>query len=156
MIGYQTTWPTVEEQKEKWYIVDASGLVLGRLASRIASLLRGKRLARFSPHIHPNIHVIITNADKVVLTGNKLVDKIYYHHTRHRTGIKAESARHLLERKPEELIRRAVHGMCQKGPLGRQIEKHLRIYNTGEYTDQHKAQQPEPLVVKTRVPKKKA
>lgn len=148
-----STVPKPRDIKEKWYIVDAEGLVVGRAASRVAKLLRGKLDPGFSPHQDPKIHVIITNADKVVFTGNKLEQKTYYHHSGWRTGIKSATARQLLEKKPEEILRKAIHGMLPKNSLGRKIERHIRIYRAGQYNDQHKAQQPEPLHIETRKPK---
>jgi large subunit ribosomal protein L13 len=141
------------EIQEKWYQIDATGLVLGRLAARVAKLVRGKTRPDYSPHLNPKIHVVITNADKVVLTGPKLTDKVYRHHTIYRTGLKEETAGKLLARKPAEVLRRAIQGMLPKNRLGRTLNKNLRIYGAGEYTGQHVAQQPETLVIKTRVPK---
>lgn len=141
------------EIEEKWYIVNAEGAVLGRLATRVAKLLRGKLDPAYAPHQDPKIHVVITNADKVLLTGNKLKDKIYYHHSGWRTGIKSISAEHLLEKKPEEVLRKAIHGMLPKTKLGRKMQKHLRIYASGQYDGQHDAQKPETLEIKTRQPK---
>jgi large subunit ribosomal protein L13 len=142
-----------DEIQDKWYLVDAEGAILGRIAARVAKLLRGKLDPAFAPHQDPKIHVIVTNADKVVLTGNKMKDKIYYHHSTWRTGIKSISAEHLMEKKPEEILTQAIHGMLPKNTLGRKIRKHLRVYKAGEYTNQHEAQQPETLEIKTRKPK---
>lgn len=139
-----------EDKTEKWYIVDAEGQVVGRLASRVASLIKGKRSADYTPHVNPRIHVIVTNADKAVFTSDKLTTKIYYHHTRFRTGIKAETAGHLLERKPEEVLRRAIHGMLPKNRLGKQMDKHVRIFASGQYNGQHAAQKPETITIETR------
>jgi large subunit ribosomal protein L13 len=150
-----TTMAKPETTQEKWYIVDASGQVVGRLAARIATLVKGKRLVNYTPHVDPKVHVIITNADKVVFSGDKMATKTYKWHSRFRTGLKEESAEHLLDRRPEEVIRRAIHGMLPKNRLGSQMNRHLRIYSSGEYTGQHDAQQPEPLVIKTRQPRKK-
>ncbi|CAN5221691.1 50S ribosomal protein L13 [soil metagenome] len=141
------------ELKEKWYHVDAEGLIVGRVATRIASLLRGKYQPDYSPHLDHKIHVIITNADKIVLTADKMKTKIYYHHTRYRTGIKSITPEKLMESKPEEILRRAIHGMLPKNRLGRALDRHVRIYRSGAYTGQHTAQQPETLVIKTRTPK---
>lgn len=142
-----------DEIQEKWYIVDAEGCVVGRLAARIAKILRGKTLPHYAPHQNPKVHIIVTNADKIVFTGAKLTDKVYYHHSTYRTGVKSITAGKLLAEKPEEIIRKAVHGMLPKNALGRQLERHLRIYSSGEYTGQHDAQQPEPLKIVTRQPK---
>ncbi|MCC5877695.1 MAG: 50S ribosomal protein L13 [Candidatus Sumerlaeia bacterium] len=141
------------EIPEKWYHIDASGLVVGRLATRVASLLRGKHLPDYSPHLDHKIHVVITNADKVVFTGKKLTDKVYYHHSGWRTGIKSITAGKLMEKKPEEILTKAIHGMLPKNRLGRKLETHVRIYRSGDYNGQHAAQKPEDLVIKTRTPK---
>ncbi len=153
MKAQTSTLPKPADIKEKWYIVDAEGLVVGRLASRVAKLIRGKLNPDFAPHLDPKIHVIITNADKVVFTGQKLKKKMYYHHSGWRTGIKSASAQQLLEKKPEEILRQAIHGMLPKNRLGRKLEKHIRIYRSGAYKEQHVAQQPETLTIHTRTPK---
>ncbi len=150
-----TTMARPAELQEKWYIVDASGQVVGRLAARIAALIKGKRQANYTPHVNPKVHVIVTNADKVLFSGDKETTKIYRWHTKYRTGLKEETAKHLLERKPTEVIRRAVHGMLPKDSLGRTMNRSLRIYASGEYTGQHDAQKPEALTLKTRQPRKK-
>ncbi len=145
-----TTMPKPAELKEQWFIVNADGLRVGRLAARIAKLLRGKADPSFAPHVDPKIHVIITNADKVVFTGNKLNQKHYYHHSGWRTGIKSISAQKLLDEKPEEILRKAIHGMVPKTKLGRKLDKHVRIYRSGEYDGQHDAQKPQTLKINTR------
>lgn len=142
-----------DEIQEKWYLVNAEGCVVGRLASRIASVLRGKKEPAFAPHQNPRIHVIVTNAEKILFTADKLKTKTYYHHSMWRTGVKSISAEHLLQEKPEEVLRLAIHGMLPSGPLGSRLRKNLRIYRSGEYQGQHDAQQPETLVIKTRQPK---
>lgn len=139
-----------EEIKEKWYIVDAENRVIGRVAARVAALLRGKLEPTYSPHLNPKIHVIITNADKAVFTGAKLQNKMYHHHSGWRTGIKTISAEKLMDTKPEEILRKAVHGMLPKNRLGRQLNRHLRVYRAGEYTGQHAAQQPQPIAITAR------
>lgn len=153
MRAQDSTLRREHELVEKWYIVDAEGLVVGRVATRIASLLRGKLQADYSPHLDHKIHVIVTNADKIVFTGDKLKTKQYFHHTRFRTGIKVTTPEKLLATKPEEVLRRAIHGMLPKNRLGRTLDRHVRIYRSGDYNGQHSAQQPETLVIKTRVPK---
>jgi large subunit ribosomal protein L13 len=145
-----------QDIKEKWYIVDADGLIVGRLASRVAKVIRGKNLPQYAPHLDFKVHVIITNADKVVFTGKKLTDKVYRHHTRYRTGLKEIQAGHLLSSKPEEVLRKAIHGMLPKNRLGAKLDKHVKIFRSGEYTGQHQAQQPETLVIKTRQARAKA
>lgn len=149
-----TTIARPAELTEKWYIVDASGQVLGRIAARIASILRGKKLANYTPHVDHKIHVIVTNADKVVLTADKMKTKLYRHHSGWMTGLKVETAEHLMDRRPTEVLTRAVQGMLPKGALGRQLNRHLRVYAEGEYKGQHDAQKPEAVVLKTRQPKK--
>jgi len=149
-----TTIPNPAAAEEKWYVVDAAGQVLGRVASRVASLVRGKRNVDFSPHLNPRIHVVIVNADKVVLTGAKLKDKTYYHHSGWRTGIKAITAEKLLQKNPSDVLRFAIHGMLPKNTLGSALRKNIRIYAGSEHP--HEAQQPESLVIKTRQPKAKA
>lgn len=153
MDARSTTIPATDSFPEKWYIIDASGHILGRLAARVATLLKGKHLPSYTPHLDPKVHVIVTNADKVLVTGDKLIEKTYKWHTRYRTGVKEESLRHLLDRKPEEVIRRAVHGMLPKNRLGRTMDKHLRVYASGQYDNQHVAQKPEALELRTRTAK---
>lgn len=145
-----STIPAVESAPEKWYLIDADGLVVGRLASRVASIVRGKRTAEYTPHLNPRIHVVIVNADKVVFTGNKLRDKTYYHHSGWRTGIKSTTAGKLLAAKPEEVLRKAIHGMLPKNRLGSVLNKNIRIY-AGPDHEQH-AQTPEKLEITTRKP----
>ena len=130
-----------ETMERKWYVVDAEGMVLGRLASQVASILRGKNKPIYTPHVDCGDHVIIINADKIVMTGNKLDQKIYYHHTGYVGGLKETKYRKLLAEKPEFAIRRAVVGMLPKGPLGRQMAKKLKVY-AGPNHD-HAAQNPE-------------
>ncbi len=153
------THATVQKRRtdipEKWYLVDAEGLVVGRLAARVAKLLRGKTTPEYSPHLDPRVHVIITNADKIVFTGTKWKDKQYIHHSGWRTGIKSITAEKLLDKKPEDILTNAIHGMLPKNRLGRKLNKHLRIYRSGEYNGQHDAQKPESLTIRTRVPKKR-
>lgn len=127
----------------KWYLVDADGMVLGRLASQVASILRGKHKPTFTPHCDTGDHVIIINADKIVLTGHKLDQKIYYHHSGYPGGLKATPYRKLLADKPEFVLKHAIVGMLPKGPLGRKMAKKLRIYAGAEH--EHQAQQPELL-----------
>ena len=142
-----------DDIQEKWYVVNAEGCVVGRLATRIASILRGKKEPAFATHQNPKIHVIVINAEKILFTADKLKTKMYYHHSGWRTGIKAISAEHLLAEKPEEVLRKAIHGMLPSGPLGSCFRKNLRLFRSGEYNGQHDAQKPEVLVLKTRTPK---
>ena len=135
-----------ETLERKWYVVDADGMVLGRLASQVAAILRGKHKPIYTPHVDTGDHVIIINAEKVVMTGNKLDKKMYYRHTGYPGGIKAVSYRDLRDNKPEFMVYEAIRCMMPKGPLGRQMLKKLRVYAGGEHT--HEAQMPEVLVLK--------
>jgi large subunit ribosomal protein L13 len=128
---------------KKWYVVDASGRTLGRLATVVADTLRGKNKPIYTPNIDTGDFVVIINADKVVVTGNKAEDKMYYHHSGYPGGIKAESYRHLFARKPEEVVRKAVKGMLQHNKLGAAQLKKLKIYAGPEHP--HQAQHPEVL-----------
>lgn len=131
----------------KWYVVNADGKILGRMASQIASILRGKHKPIFTPFIDTGDFVIIINAEKVVLTGKKLDQKMYYHHSHYPGGLKQVSYRKLMATKPEFAVYEAVRGMLPKGPLGRQMLKKLKIYKGPEHTNQ--AQKPEVLEIKT-------
>ena len=126
--------------ERKWYVVDASEYTLGRLASEVAKVLRGKNKPEFTPHVDTGDYVIVVNADKIKVTGKKLDQKIYYHHTGYVGGLKETKYRKLLAEKPEFAIRRAVVGMLPKGPLGRQMAKKLKVY-AGPNHD-HAAQKP--------------
>ena len=132
-----------QEIERKWYVVDADGMVLGRLASQVANILRGKTKPIYTPHVDTGDYVIIINADKAILTGKKLDQKIYYKHSGFVGGLKETKYRKLLAEKPEEAMRHAVVGMLPKGPLGRQMAKKLKIYAGAEH--EHAAQQPEKL-----------
>lgn len=135
---------TPSEIEKKWHIIDAEGLVLGRMASIIANILRGKTKPGYTPHMDCGDHVIVINAEKVGLTGNKLADKKYYWHTGHPGGIKERTAGKILEGKhPERVVIKAVERMVPRGPLGRQQMKNLRVYGGAEHP--HEAQQPVPL-----------
>ena len=130
----------------KWYVVDAEGVVLGRLASQVASILRGKNKPTYTPHVDTGDYVIILNADKVVLTGKKLDQKIYYKHSGYVGGLKETPYRRLLNEKPEFAVQKAIIGMLPKGPLGRKMAKKMKVYTGTEH--EHAAQQPEVLVIK--------
>ncbi len=138
---------TVSAKKEavarKWYIVDAKGLVLGRMATRIATVLRGKHKTTYTPHVDTGDFVIVINADKVKLTGNKEEDKMYYDHTGWAGGIVERNAAKLREREPTAMVERAVAGMIPRGNLGNAVISKLRVYAAGEHP--HAAQKPEPL-----------
>jgi len=117
-----------EEVVRQWYLVNAEGRILGRLATQLAMILRGKKKPIYTPHVDTGDFVVVVNADKVTLTGKKMKDKVYYHHSGHPGGIKVTSAEKLLARKPTELIRLAVKGMLPKNSLGRQMLTKLKIY----------------------------
>ena len=127
----------------KWYVVDAAGMTLGRLASEVAKVLRGKNKPIFTPHIDTGDYVIVINAEKIAVTGKKLDQKIYYRHSDYVGGLKQATLREKLSNKPEEVIELAVKGMLPKGPLGRQMFKKLFVYAGPEH--KHAAQKPEVL-----------
>lgn len=129
--------------ERKWYVVDATNMTLGRLASEVAKVLRGKNKAIFTPHIDTGDYVIVINAEKVKVTGKKLDQKIYYHHSDYVGGMKETTLREMLAKKPEKVIELAVKGMLPKGPLGRQMYTKLHVYAGPEH--QHAAQKPEVL-----------
>ena len=129
------------EIERKWYVIDAEGQTLGRLASQVASILRGKHKPTYTPHVDTGDHVIIVNAEKIKLTGNKLNDKIYYRHSGYAGGLKMRTAGQMLDRQPEKVIELAVKGMLPKGPLGRKMFNKLHVYAGPEHP--HQAQQPE-------------
>ena len=127
----------------KWYVVDATDMTLGRLASEVAKVLRGKNKAIFTPHIDTGDYVIVINAEKIAVTGKKLDQKIYYHHSDYVGGMKETTLREKLAKKPESVIELAVKCMLPKGPLGRQMYKKLFVYAGPEH--KHAAQKPEVL-----------
>ena len=127
----------------KWYVVDATDMTLGRLASEVAAVLRGKNKPIFTPHIDTGDYVIIVNADKIKVTGKKLDQKIYYHHSDYVGGMKETTLREKLAKKPEQVVELAVKGMLPKGPLGRQMFKKLFVYAGPDH--KHAAQKPEAL-----------
>ena len=129
--------------ERKWYVVDATGYTLGRLSSEIAKVLRGKNKPTFTPHVDTGDYVIVTNAEKINVTGKKLDQKIYYHHSEYVGGMKETDLKTMLEKKPEKVIELAVKGMLPKGPLGRKMYKKLFVYAGAEHP--HAAQQPEEL-----------
>ncbi len=139
----KTFMPKAAEIDRKWYVVDADGLVLGRLASQVASILRGKNKPIYTPNVDTGDYVIIINASKAVLTGKKLDQKIYYHHSGYVGGLKETKYRKLMAEKPEFAVRRAVTGMLPKGPLGRKMATKLHVYAGAEH--EHAAQKPEVL-----------
>ena len=129
--------------ERKWYVVDATNMTLGRLASEVAKVLRGKNKAIFTPHIDTGDYVIVVNADKVKVTGKKLDQKIYYHHSDYVGVLKEATLREMMAKKPEKVVELAVKGMLPKGPLGRQMYTKLHVYAGPEH--QHAAQKPEVL-----------
>ena len=145
MFGKTFTVKTADIEK-KWLLIDAKGLVVGRLATIIAMRLRGKHKPTFTPHADDGDHVVVINADQVVFTGGKLDKKVYYHHTGYPGGIKERSAKFILEgRFPERIVEKAVERMLPRGPLGRKQFGNLRVYKGSEHP--HAAQQPIPLDV---------
>ena len=129
--------------ERKWYVVDATGYTLGRLASEVAKVLRGKNKAVFTPHIDTGDYVIVVNADKIKVTGKKLDQKIYYRHSEYVGGMKETTLREMMAKKPEKVVELAVKGMLPKGPLGRQMYTKLHVYAGSEHN--HQAQKPEVL-----------
>ena len=138
MKSYMASPSTVERQ---WYVVDATGHTLGRLASEVASILRGKNKPTFTPHIDTGDYVIIVNADQINVTGKKMDQKIYRHYSGYVGGMKEQTLKEKLARKPEDVLYLAVKGMLPKGPLGRQMIKKLFVYAGPEH--KHQAQKPE-------------
>ena len=139
MKSFMASPSTVER---KWYVVDAEGKTLGRLASEVANVLRGKNKPIYTPHIDTGDYVIVVNAEKVKVTGKKLDQKIYYHHSEY-GGMKEATLKEMMQKKPEFVITHAVKGMLPKGPLGRQMLKKLHVYAGPEHN--HAAQKPETL-----------
>lgn len=135
-----------EDVEHKWYVIDAEGQNLGKVAATAAVVLRGKNKPTFTPHVACGDNVIIINADKVVLTGNKLEDKMYYNHSGYPGGLRERNAKTMIEKYPVEMVERAVKGMLPKNRLGRQIFKQLFVYAGTEH--KHEAQKPERLEVK--------
>ena len=129
--------------ERKWYVVDAEGQTLGRLAAEVAKVLRGKNKPEFTPHIDTGDNVIVINAEKIKVTGKKLDQKIYYNHSDYVGGMKETTLREMMAKKPEQVIELAVKGMLPKGPLGRTMIKKLHVYAGAEHA--HQAQKPEVL-----------
>ena len=134
-----------EDVERKWYLVDAEGQVLGRLATHLASILTGKTKPIYTPHVDTGDFVVVVNADRIRLTGKKLEKKVYYWHTGYPGGIKDISAKDLLAKKPERVLKHAVKGMLPNNPLGRQMFKKLKVYAGPDHP--HQAQEPEPLKI---------
>ena len=132
-----------EDVTRQWYVIDAEGKTLGRLATKVASVLRGKHKPTYTPHIAGGDYVIIINAGKINLTGNKLDNKIYYNHSRYTGGLRERTAKVMLEKYPVEMLERSIKGMLPKGRLGRQMYKKLFVYAESEHP--HSAQKPKEL-----------
>ncbi len=141
----KTYMAKTEAPNSEWYVVDASGKVLGRLAAEIAHRLRGKHKATYTPHVDTGDFIIVVNAEKIVLTGKKLTDKIYYHYSGYPGGLRETSAGKMLAEKPENLIRTAVAGMLPKTNLGRKMSRKLKVYTGNAHP--HEAQCPHILAV---------
>ncbi len=139
----KTFVPSAQAVERKWYVVDAEGKTLGRMASEIARVLRGKHKPIFTPYLDTGDYVIVVNADKIKVTGKKLKQKIYYHHSGYVGGMKETTLKEMLAKKPERVVELAVRGMLPKGPLGRQMYKKLFVYAGPEH--KHAAQKPEVL-----------
>jgi len=135
-----------ETVNRKWYVIDAEGQVLGRVAAKAAHILRGKHKATYTPHIDCGDYIIIVNAEKAVLTGNKLEDKMYYNHSMYPGGLRVRNAKVMKEQYPVEMVERAVKGMLPHNRLGRQMYKKLFVYAGAEHP--HMAQQPEAMEIK--------
>ena len=139
----KTYMPNEAAIERKWYVVDATGLTLGRLASEVAKVLRGKNKAIFTPHADTGDYVIVVNAEKIAVSGKKMSDKIYYSHSDYVGGMKEATLKEMLEKKPEKVVELAVKGMLPKGPLGRKMYTKLFVYAGPEH--KHAAQKPEEL-----------
>ena len=135
-----------EEVVRNWYVIDAEGISLGRLAAKVANVLRGKHKPTYTPHVDCGDFVVVVNASKVNLTGNKMTDKIYYDHSGYTGGLRERTAKEMIENYPVEMVERAVKGMLPKTRLGRQMYKKLFVYEGSEHP--HMAQKPEKMEVK--------
>ena len=143
MKSFMASPSTIER---KWYVVDATGHTLGRLASEIASILRGKNKPTFTPHIDTGDYIVVVNADKIKVTGKKMDQKVYYNHSDYVGGMKETTLREKMAKKPEDVIYLAVKGMLPKGPLGREMITKLHVYAGADH--KHQAQKPEVLEIK--------
>ena len=133
------------QDDRKWHLVDAKDMTLGHLATQIATLIRGKHKPMYTPHVDSGDFVVVINASKVVLTGNKMEDKSYYHHTLYMGGLRSKPAKEMVSTRADEVIHRAVWGMLPKGPLGKSMIKKLKVFSGDKHT--HVAQAPTPFVV---------
>lgn len=143
VISFKTRSARPAEVERDWYVIDAENQIVGRLASQIAVILRGKHKPSFTPHVDCGDYVIIVNADKVRFSGNKETDKLYYRYSGYPGGLKSRTAKEMRQRRPEYIVRHAVKGMLPKGPLGRSMLKKLKVYTSP--THPHEAQQPKVL-----------
>ncbi len=143
----KTYLPKVDLAQRKWHVIDASGAVLGRLAAQVADVLRGKNKPVFTPHLDAGDFVVVINAEKISVTGNKREDKRYYRHSGYPGGLKSRSLNDMLERRPEEVIRLAVKGMLPRNRLARKQLTKLKVYAGPEHP--HAAQQPQPMEIRT-------
>jgi large subunit ribosomal protein L13 len=134
-----------ETVQRDWFVVDATGRTLGRLATELARMLRGKHKAEYTPHVDTGDYIIVLNAEKVAVTGNKSKNKVYYHHTGHIGGIKQATFEAMIARRPERVIELAVKGMLPKGPLGRAMYRKMKVYAGNEHA--HSAQKPQVLEI---------
>jgi len=150
----KTYVPKRAEIERSWWLVDAQGIVLGRLATTVATRLRGKHKPTFTPFLDTGDHVVVINAQKLVLTGSKLKNKMYRRYSGYPGGLKEVPAEEMLKKYPERIIELAVKGMLPKGPLGRQMARKLKVYAGPEHP--HQAQQPQPLVVSGTVSERTA
>ena len=132
-----------KEVKRDWFLVDANGKTLGRIATEVASRLRGKHKAEFTPHVDTGDYIVIVNASKIKVTGNKFDDKMYQYHTGYIGNLKSIPFKDLIKKKPEYVIKKAVKGMLPKGPLGREMVRKMKVFSGSEHT--HTAQQPQLL-----------
>ena len=144
-LSYKTVSASKETVNKGWILIDAEDQILGRLGSKVAYILRGKVKTNFTPHVDTGDYIVVINAEKVHVTGKKLTDKIYYHHTNHIGGIKSISFKHLVEKSPTSPIEIAVKGMLPRGPLGRAMLRKLKVYAGNEHP--HTAQQPKELTI---------
>ncbi|MDR1781739.1 MAG: 50S ribosomal protein L13 [Bacilli bacterium] len=142
----QTTMANASTVERKWFVVDATDVTLGRLASQVATILRGKHKPTYTPHVDCGDYVIVVNAEKVKLTGDKMEKKMYYNHSRHIGGMRVRSAKTMVEKYPVEMLERAIKGMLQHNTLGDQMGKKLFVYAGNEHP--HMAQKPEVLEIK--------
>jgi large subunit ribosomal protein L13 len=143
----KTYTPKAKDIQRAWYVVDADGIVLGRLASEVAHVLRGKHKPTFAPHMDMGDHVIVVNAAKVRVTGAKAADKVYYHHSQYPGGLSEVPYERLAERRPERIVEKAIRGMLPRNRLGRQMLRKLAVYAGPEHP--HEAQTPEPLELRS-------